>query len=183
MKELSANGADTFSGATYLESLKTARKAGVAENTEPVDFTESSFVAYLWLAAAYLIGGLILMIYRIIIKRMVFAFFTALLIFSYLGHTLYPDIFMSVSEQFLLGGTMLCGFFIITDPVTNAGTSKGRIVFALFVAFLIVIIRAKGSYSDSVAFAVMLGNAAAPLIDVLTRRRPYGVGFRKGGMD
>ena len=73
-------------------------------------------------------------------------------------------------------------FFIITDPVTNAGTSKGRIYFSILVAFLIVILRAFGSYSDAVAFAVMLSNAAAPLIDVLTHRRPFGYRYKKGGL-
>lgn len=183
LKELSADEVNTFSGATYLESVKTAKKAGAEGNIRSPDFTRPAFAAYLWLAAAYLLGGIVLMIFRIIIKRMVFAYFVSLVIFSCIGHLLFPELFMTPVEQLLLGGTMLCGFFIITDPVTNAGTSKGRIVFAIFVAFLIVLIRAKGSYSDSVAFAIMLGNAAAPLIDVLTRRRPYGVGYRKGGMD
>ena len=74
---------------------------------------------------------------------------------------------------------MIGAFYIITDPVTNAGTARGRIVFAILCAFLIVLIRAFGSYSDSVAFAVLLSNAAAPLIDVLTHRRAYGYNYRK----
>ena len=80
-------------------------------------------------------------------------------------------------------GTAICGFFIITDPVTNARTSKGRIAFAVLCAFLIVAIRALGSYSDSVAFSVLLSNAAAPLIDVLTHRRAFGHGYRNGELD
>ena len=77
---------------------------------------------------------------------------------------------------------MLAAFFIITDPVTNAGTSKGRVCFSILCALLILLIRVEGSYSDSVAFAVLLSNAAAPLIDVLTRRRPFGIGYKEGGL-
>ena len=77
---------------------------------------------------------------------------------------------------------MLCGFYIIPDPVTNAGTAKGRIYCSILAAFLIVILRAFGSYSDTVAFAVMLSNACAPLIDVLTHRRSFGIGYKKGDL-
>jgi electron transport complex protein RnfD len=36
------------------------------------------------------------------------------------------------------------------------------------------VIRAFGSYPDGVAFAVLLGNIAAPLIDTFTRPRTVG---------
>ena len=92
---------------------------------------------------------------------------------------------MSISavEHLLLGGTMLGAFYIITDPVTTCGTFKGRILLSVIIALLIILIRVHGSYSDSVAFAVMLGNCLAPLMDVLTKRRPFGIGYRKGGLD
>ncbi|MBO5567241.1 MAG: RnfABCDGE type electron transport complex subunit D [Succinivibrio sp.] len=174
--------ADGITGATYLESLNQATD-NILDVVERSSFSKDSFKAYVVMGIAYLLGGIILLIFKITIVRMVIAYFTAILLFSYIGHFFYPDVFCSTPEQLLLGGTMLCGFFIITDPVTNAGTAKGRIVFATYVAFLIVLIRGLGSYSDSVAFAVLLGNSTAPLIDVLTHRRPFGVGYKKGGLD
>ena len=39
---------------------------------------------------------------------------------------------------------------------------------------MVYVIRAWGSYPDGVAFAVLLGNFAAPLIDALTQPRTYG---------
>ena len=175
------NFVDTLSGATYLESIKPARKTSTLDKIPGHDFTSSNFRAYLALGIAYTLGGLIMLGFRIIILRMVLAFFIAFSAIQYAMHYLYPGNFMSVSDGLLFGGTMLGGIYIITDPVTNAGTSKGRILFAIFVAFLIVFLRAFGSYSDAVAFAVLLGNAFAPLLDVMASRKPYGFGYKKGG--
>ena len=74
-------------------------------------------------------------------------------------------------------------FYIITDPVTTCGTFKGRIILSAIIGLLVIVIRVQGSYSDSVAFAVMLGNCLAPLMDVMTKRRPFGIGYRPGGLD
>ncbi len=88
-----------------------------------------------------------------------------------------------MAEHLIMGGTMLGAFYIITDPVTTCGTFKGRILLSVIIGMLIVLIRVHGSYSDSVAFAVMLGNCLAPLMDVMPRRRPFGVGYRPGGLN
>lgn len=183
VKNSNASLPDALTGATMLESVKTTLKTGQQVQGLAPDFTEGAFLGYALTAAALALGGLVLMILRIVIVRMVVAFFVSLVAFGVLGHYLWPDIYLPPLEQLLLGGSVLAGFFIITDPVTNAGTAKGRLVFAVFTAFLIVTVRALGSYADSVAFSVMLANAAAPLIDVLTRRRAFGVGYRKGGLD
>ena len=172
---------DSFSGATYLENIKSARKTSTLDLLPGHDFSLGNYKAYVALAVAYTIGGMILFAFKIIILRMVVAFFASFALFQWGMNHFFPGNFMPLEDGLLFGGTMLAAFFIITDPVTNAGTSRGRIYFSIFVAFLIVILRAFGSYSDAVAFAVLLGNACAPLIDVLTSRRPYGVGYIKGG--
>ena len=169
---------DVMSGATYLDAIKSYRKQGHLNRLDGHEFTSAKYQAYLALFIAYCIGGAILMGFRIIIMRMVVAFFAAFILIQYVMHKIYPGYFMSVADGLMIGGTMICAFYIMTDPVTNAGTSKGRIYFAILLAFLIVFLRAFGSYNDTVAFAVMLSNACAPLIDVLTKRRAYGIKYK-----
>ena len=173
---------DALSGATFLESIKTARKAQTVSQMTTPDFGSSNYSAYAYLAGAYLIGGLFLIAFKVILFQMPLAFLLTTAAGGALWHYLAPDASISMTEHLLFGGTMLGAFFIITDPVTNAGTSKGRVVFAVLCALLMLLIRVEGSYSDSVAFAVLLSNAAAPLIDVLTRRRPFGIGYKEGGL-
>ncbi len=74
------------------------------------------------------------------------------------------------------GGAMLCAFFIATDPVSAPGTTRGRLIFGFGIGVLIYIIRSWGSYPDGVAFAVLLMNMAAPLIDRYTQPPVYGRG-------
>ena len=69
---------------------------------------------------------------------------------------------------------MLGAFFIVTDPVTSATSNKGRLIYGALVGILIFIIRSWGNYPDAVAFAVLLMNFAAPLIDNYTLPRTYG---------
>ncbi len=172
-----ATAVDALSGATFLEKTKIARKAGNPLPLMPELSDDGLSQAVL--VGAIVLGGFIMMVTHMVLIKMVVTFIISLWAFSFLGHMFLPDLVMEPLTQFFYGGTALAAFFIITDPVTNAGTARGRVVFAVFVAFLIVLIRAFGSYADSVAFAVMLGNAAAPLIDVLTHRRAFGVGFKK----
>ena len=72
------------------------------------------------------------------------------------------------------GGTMLTAFFIATDPVTTPVSSLGRWLFAIGVGLLAVIIRFHGAYPDGMAFAILMMNAATPLLDhwVTKRQRP-----------
>lgn len=72
------------------------------------------------------------------------------------------------------GATLLCAFFIATDPVSAATTEKGRLIYGFCIGLLIYIIRSWGGYPDAVAFAVLLMNMAVPLIDHYTRPRTYG---------
>jgi electron transport complex protein RnfD len=76
------------------------------------------------------------------------------------------------------GATILCAFFIATDPVSAATSTRGRFVYGLGIGFLTWCIRCWGSYADGVAFAVLIMNMAVPAIDYLTR--PRVVGHSKG---
>ena len=72
------------------------------------------------------------------------------------------------------GASILCAFFIATDPVSAATSPKGRFVYGLGIGFLIYAVRTWGSYADGVAFAVLIMNMAVPAIDHLTRPRIVG---------
>ena len=130
-----------------------------------------------------MIGGIILIATKVIRFQVPLAFLIALACGGALWHYLDPSACISMIEHLIMGGTMLGAFYIITDPVTTCGTFKGRIILSAIIGLLVIVIRVQGSYSDSVAFAVMLGNCLAPLMDVMTKRRPFGIGYRPGGLD
>ena len=77
------------------------------------------------------------------------------------------------------GATMLGAFFIVTDPVTSAASTTGRLIYGAGIGILVYIIRVWGNYPDAVAFAVLLMNFAAPLIDNYSLPRTYGHNKRR----
>ena len=82
----------------------------------------------------------------------------------------------------MTGATMLGAFFIVTDPVTSATSTKGRLIFGIGVGILVYIIRTFGNYPDAVAFAVLLMNFAAPFLDQYTQPRTYGHRKARSGL-
>ena len=75
----------------------------------------------------------------------------------------------------LNSGALMCvAFFIATEYVTSPNTQAGQLVFGAGCGLLIFVIRTWGAYPEGAGFAVLLMNAATPLIDHYIRPRIYG---------
>lgn len=74
----------------------------------------------------------------------------------------------------LSGGLMFGAVFMATDYVTCPMAPAGQIIYAALAGLLVAVVRCFGSYPEGVTFAILLMNAAAPLIDRSIRRRVYG---------
>jgi electron transport complex protein RnfD len=127
-----------------------------------------------WVADFIALGGLYLLYTRTIRWHIPTAFFAGLLAPAAALYALDPAGFAPPWFHLFSGGAMLGAFFIATDPVSSATTPRGRIVYGLGIGFLVYALRTWGGYPDGVAFAVLLMNAAVPLIDRYTRPRIYG---------
>ena len=69
---------------------------------------------------------------------------------------------------------MLGAWFIVTDPVSSTVSNKGKLIYGAIIGALVFIIRKWGNYPDAVAFAVLLANFCAPLLDHYTQPKTYG---------
>ena len=87
-----------------------------------------------------------------------------------------PEQYASPLFHLFSGATILCAFFIATDPVTASTTIKGKLIYGASIGILIYIIRTWGGYPDAVAFSVLLLNMLVPTIDYYTQPRVYGQG-------
>ncbi len=74
----------------------------------------------------------------------------------------------------LSGGLILGAFFMATDYVTSPLTRKGQVIFGIGCGLLTAIIRLWGGYPEGVSYAILMMNAATPIIDRYTRNRIYG---------
>jgi electron transport complex protein RnfD len=130
-----------------------------------------------WIGNFTAIGGGWLLLKKIIRWQIPFGVLAGVLVPSGLMYFLVPDVHPSPGFQLFSGGTILCAFFIATDPVSAATSDRGRLVYGFGIGLLIYAIRQWGSYADGVAFAVLLMNMAVPTIDYLTR--PHIVGHTR----
>ena len=124
-------------------------------------------------ALALLIGGVYLLVRRVISWEIPVAILLVALVSVELGH--WFDVTYLGSLQHLITGSMLFGaFFIATDPVTSPVTRNGRLLFGMGIGLILVVIRLFSSYPEGVMFAVLLMNAAVPLLNRWTIPTPLG---------
>jgi len=69
---------------------------------------------------------------------------------------------------------MIGALFMATDPVTSPVTKLGRWVFGIGCGIVVVIIRLLGGMPEGVTFAILIMNAATPLINIATKPRRFG---------
>ncbi|MDH4274750.1 MAG: electron transport complex subunit RsxD [Gammaproteobacteria bacterium] len=168
---------DAVSMATPLDLIKT--QLGVHRTISEIRFGTSIIGDFggkgiEWVGNWYLLGGLWLLYMRVITWHIPFLMLATLFAFSTLFSLYDPDVYSWPMFHIFSGGTLLCAFFIATDPVTAATTPRGRLIYGAGIGALIYIIRTWGGYPDAVAFAVLLMNIAAPTIDYYTQPRVYG---------
>ena len=137
-------------------------------------FGSLSGVGWEWINGLFLASG-IWLAYKRLIDWRIPAGVLGMLFFLSNSFALYDYAsFTPPSFHLFSGGIMLGAFFIATDPVTASTTRKGRWLYGMGIGLLIFIIRTWGGYPDGIAFAVLLMNMAAPLLDYYTMPRAYG---------
>ncbi len=173
-------GFDAVSRPTPLDVMKTGLNnmaTAIEIRSHPVmgDFGGRGWE---WIGNFLAIGGFWLLIRKIIRWHIPVGVGIGLLGPATIMYLIDPGANPSPGFHLFAGATILCAFFIATDPVSAATSPKGRFVYGIGIGFLIYCIRTWGSYADGVAFAVLVMNMAVPAIDYLTR--PHIVGHDDG---
>lgn len=125
-------------------------------------------------ALAIVAGGLFLVFKRVIGLRIPIGYIAGLCLPAAIAHAAAPDAFMPAGAHLLSGGALLCAFFIATDYVTSPNAPFGQWIYAVGAGLLTWLIRTWGGYPEGVAFAILLMNAATPLLDLWARPRIFG---------
>ena len=167
---------DAITGATALDQLRT----GLGQRlTMQEIFAQPAFGAVgdagaQWVNAAALIGGLYLLGRKIVRWHIPAAVLAGMAVPAMFMHTLDPGAHAGAAFHLFSGATMLGAFFIATDPVSAATSDRGRLLYGTGIGAVAWIIRTWGGYPDGIAFAVLLMNLAAPLLDRYTVPRIHG---------
>lgn len=167
---------DAVNMATPLDTLKTQLKLEktVQDVMKQPIFGPLGGVGTGIIALLYLVGGIYLLMARIITWHIPVGVLGAVAVLSGVFYLYDPTHYASPVFHLLAGATMLGAFFIATDYVTSPQTPRGKLIYGATVGALVYIIRVWGGYPDGVAFAVLIMNCAVPLIDVYTPPPVFG---------
>ncbi len=119
-------------------------------------------------AIALLIGGLYLILRKVISWHIPVSFIVTVWVYSLFSGGAPAHV------QVLTGGVMIGAFFMATDYVTSPITAKGKLFFGFGCGLLTMLIRQFGSYPEGCSFAILIMNSLTPLISRYTQPKPFG---------
>lgn len=167
---------DAITGATPLSALQSGFQLGqtIEETRASPIFGTFGGRGWEWMAVAAAAGGVYLLITNTIRWHIPVSMLGTITILAILMHGHDPGQYPSAAFHLGTGAVVLGAFFIATDPVSAPTSSRGRIFYGIGIGTLTFCIRTWGGYPDAVAFAVLLMNVVAPVIDKHTVPRIYG---------
>ena len=124
-------------------------------------------------AAALIVGGVYLILRKVIKPIIPLCYLGSLLLLSWLFGGTQPVL------SLFAGGVMLGAFFMATDYVTSPFTNKGKVIFGIGCGLITAAIRVFGNYAEGVTFAILLMNILVPYINDLTMTKPLGGAVEK----
>lgn len=127
--------------------------------------------------AALIVGALYLLAKRYITWHVPACYIFVVGLFSWIFNG--PEGLFTGDALFFVmsGGLVLGAFFMATDYVTSPLSAKGKVIFGVGCGLLTFIIRRFSGYPGGVCYAILIMNAAVPLIDRYTF--PKWFGWRK----
>ena len=177
-KPVSSEYIDAFAGATPLAALKAqavefgeVNLLNMFSGVMPGSLGEIS-------AVTLLLGGVYMIWRKVITWHIPVAVLGTMAVFAFVvaaftgGGALMYEL---PAFHLLAGGAMLGAIFMATDYVTSPMTCKGMIIYGIGIGLITMIIRQWGAYPEGMSFAILIMNAATPLIDKYVKPRRFGV--------
>ena len=167
---------DTVSGATPLAEIK----AGGSWDLMTMFLGNTRGTIGETSALLLLIGGIFLVVMKIIDLRIPLTYIGTFAVFALLfgGHGFDLSY---VAAELCGGGLMLGAWFMATDYVTRPVTGKGQYVYGVILGILTGVFRIFGGSAEGVSYAIIFTNLLVPIIERLTLPGGFGIVKQKGG--
>ena len=126
-------------------------------------------------AIALIIGGVYLIVKKVISWRIPVIYIATVLVFTYILK--FCGVEGAVNRDFtelFYGGLMLGAFFMATDYASSPVTPTGQFIMGFGCGFITVLIRVFGGYPEGVSYSILLMNLCVPLIDRWTSPKKFG---------
>jgi electron transport complex protein RnfD len=126
-----------------------------------------------------ILGGVYLLLRRDLDWRIPSAILASVAAFSSLLYVIGPQQYPGPLFTLFSGGLLIGAIYMATDPVSSPITPQGAWIFGIGIGLLVVLIRVFGGFPEGVMYAILLMNAATPLIDRYTQPRVFGKGLKR----
>ena len=131
-------------------------------------------------ALALLLGGLYMLLRRIITWHIPVAYLGSVVIFAGIFWLIDPTYYIDPLFHLISGGLMLGALYMATDMVTSPMSARGQIIFGIGCGVLTMVIRLFGAYPEGVSFAILIMNAFSPLINKGMKPKRFGEEVKHG---
>ncbi len=182
--------ADAVTGPTALGVMKEGLKAGqtvqeLMASPEMPNFT-GQFMGHMGgsmgevSAIALILGGIYMLWRKIITWEIPGSIILSVVVFSGIFWLIDPTAYVNPLFHLLTGGMMLGAIFMATDMVSSPMTRNGQLVYGIGIGMLTVIIRVWGAYPEGMSFAILIMNAAVPLLNNSFKPTRFGKEVKHG---
>ena len=161
---------DAFTGPTPLASIGKNNSQGLNVLDMFLGATGGSLGEVA--AIAIIIGGVYLLLKRIITWHIPVAFLTSAFVFS--GILYLFGITVNPIYHLLAGGMLLGAVFMATDMTTSPISKSGQLVFGAGCGLSTILFRCFGPMPEGVSFAILIMNALTPLINKAFKPSKFG---------
>jgi Na+-translocating ferredoxin:NAD+ oxidoreductase subunit D len=131
-------------------------------------------------ALALIIGGIYMLVRKIITWHIPVAYIGSVIIFSGIFWLVNPAYYVDPLFHLITGGLMLGALYMATDMVTSPMSPVGMIIFGVGCGVLTMVIRLFGAYPEGVSFAILIMNAFVPLINRGFKPKRFGEEVKHG---
>lgn len=125
-------------------------------------------------ALALLIGGIYLIATKTITWHIPVSVLLTAFVFSGILWLVDGTVYANPMVHLLTGGLMLGAIFMATDYVTSPMSPLGQLVYGVGIGIITIVIRVFGSYPEGMSFAILIMNAATPLINMYIHPKRFG---------
>lgn len=164
---------DAATGATPLSVMKSSRLDRLPDMLDMFIGNTGGSLGEV-AAAALILGGLFLLIRKVITWHIPVSILLTVYIFTGILRVANPEVYADPLSHLLTGGLMLGAIFMATDYVTSPMVKKGQVIYGIGIGIITVCIRVFGSYPEGVSFAILMMNGVTPLINAYCKPKRFG---------